>query len=385
MTGLHTGHATIRGNALASLGTADLTVAEVLQRAGYATALIGKWGLGEAGSAGVPTKKGFDYFFGYLNQQHAHNYYPTFLWRCEQKVPLRNVVPKASSVGAGVASEKVEYSHDLFEREALAWVEQHKDGPFFLYWALTIPHANNEAGKAGMEVPDLGPYAAQDWPAAEKGHAAMISRMDASVGRMMARLKELGIDGNTLVIFASDNGPHREGGHNPDFNNSRGPLRGIKRDLYEGGIRVPGIARWPGHIPGGAVSGHVWAFWDFLPTAAEIAGLAPPRGLDGISFLPALTGGAARTHEFLYWEFHEGGSSQAVRMGNWKAVRKAPKAPLELYDLTKDLGESHDLAAEQPEILRRIEAYLATARTESPTWPLRGRPATRPASRPAAG
>ncbi|MGB2824758.1 MAG: arylsulfatase [Phycisphaerae bacterium] len=374
MTGQHCGHTIIRGNGRVPLRPEDVTVAELLKQAGYATALIGKWGLGEEASTGIPTKQGFDYFFGYLNQHHAHNYYPAFLWRNEQKVQLKNVVPGTGKYGRGVASEKVEYSHDLLAAEALKWVEKNKGGPFFLYFALTIPHANNEARNKGMEVPSYEPYAEKDWPDAQKGHAAMITRMDRDIGRLMGLLKGLGIDGKTLVVFSSDNGPHREGGADPNFFDSNGPLKGIKRDLYEGGIRVPGIARWPGRIKAGAVSGHPWAFWDFLPTACEAAGVQPPENIDGVSFLPEMLGGKQAARGFLYWEFHEGGgSSQAVRMGRWKGLRKSPTGPLELYDLTADVGEEKNVAADHADVVRKIETYLAGARTESSHWPLRER------------
>jgi len=373
MTGQHCGHTIVRGNGNVPLRPEDVTVAECLKRAGYATALIGKWGLGEAGTTGIPTKQGFDTFFGYLNQRHAHNYYPAFLWRGEERVALKNVVPGQGEFGKGVATEKAEYSHDLLVAEALKWVEARKAGPFFLYLALTIPHANNEAGKAGMEVPDHGPYKDTDWPEPQKGHAAMITRMDGDVGRLMARLKELGIDGKTLVIFSSDNGPHAEGGASPAFFGSAGPLTGMKRTLTEGGIRVPGIARWPGRIQPGSVSHHPWAFWDFLPTACELAGVAPPKDIDGISFLPAMLAQPQKDHEFLYWEFHEGGSTQAVRMGKWKAIRPWPNGPMKLYDLSKDLAEKSDVAAEQPDVVKKVEACLAAARTPSQAWPMRER------------
>ena len=371
MTGLHTGHAHVRGNALVPLRPEDVTVAELLKAAGYATGIVGKWGLGEPGTTGVPNRQGFDYWFGYLNQRHAHNYWPTHLYRNEERVPLKNVVPKEDKSGAGVASEKVEYSHDLFAREALAFVEKHRAEPFFLYLAFTIPHANNEAGREGMEVPSDEPYSDQPWPQAQKNHAAMITRMDRDVGRLMDRLKDLGIDQDTLVIFTSDNGSHHEGGADPAFFGSSGPLRGIKRDLYEGGIRVPTLARWPGRIAAGTVSDHAWAFWDFLPTACDLAGVAAPKGIDGISFVPALVGKPQREHEYLYWEFHEGGFNQAVRMGRWKAVRRA-KGPgkTELYDLSTDLGEKSDVAADHADVVARAETLFVTARTDSPHFPV---------------
>jgi arylsulfatase A-like enzyme len=225
-----------------------------------------------------------------------------------------------------------------------------------------------------MEVPDLGEFANEDWPDPEKAKAAMITRMDRDIGRLMALLKKLGIDDDTLVFFTSDNGPHREGGADPDFFDSNGPLRGIKRDLYEGGIRVPMIARWPKRIKAGgagAKSDQVWAHWDLLPTLAEVAGVKPPAGIDGVSMLNALLGQRQRNHEFLYWEFHERGFSQAVRMGDWKAVRKSPDSPLELYNLKNDLGEHNDVAVKHPEVVKKIEDYLKTARTESELWPVK--------------
>ncbi len=383
MTGLHTGHTYVRGNREVQpmgqlpLPTDTVTLPRVLKRAGYTTALIGKWGLGGPDSTGAPNKQGFDYFFGYLCQRHAHNYYPEFLFRNDTRVPLRNKVPGGRLDGAGVATEKVEYSYDLMEQEALQFIAQNGKGPFFLYLAVTLPHANNEGGKNGMEVPDYGPYADKDWPEPDKGHAAMITRLDRGVGRLMRKLKDLGLDENTIVVFTSDNGPHREGGANPEFFHSSGPLRGIKRDLYEGGIRVPLIARWPGRIKPGAETDHVSAFWDFLPTLAELAGVQSPAYSDGISLLPTLQGRPGqKEHDFLYWEFHEGGSLQAVRMGRWKAVRPFGKR-LELYDLQTDIGEARNVADDHPDVVANIQKYLTTARTESKFWPLNASDSTR--------
>ena len=374
MTGQHTGHTTVRGNSgkdgrRVSLRDEDVTVAEVLKQAGYTTGAIGKWGLGETGTTGVPNNQGFDLWFGYLNQRHAHNYYPEYLWRNGEKVRLKNVVKPVNPPG-GVATKRVEYSHDLFTKEALDFIDRNSRKPFFLYLAYTIPHANNEAGRQGMEVPCLEPYADENWPEPQKGHAAMITRMDSDIGKLLTKLKKLGIDENTLVMFSSDNGPHREGGADPNFFNSSGPLRGIKRDLYEGGIRVPLIARWPGKIKQGGESEHVSAFWDFLPSCAELAGVEPPENIDGISMVPALLGRPEKQkkHKFLYWEFHERGSKQAVRMGDFKAVRLAPDKPMELYNLAEDISEEHNVADQHPDIIARIEAYLKTARSESPDW-----------------
>lgn len=374
MTGQHTGHTRIRGNARYPLQPEDVTVAEVLKGAGYRTGLVGKWGLGEAETVGLPTRQGFDYFFGYLNQRHAHNYYPSFLWRNEQQVKLRNVIPNEDAEGAGISSNKLDYSHDLFAEESLGYVEKNYRQSFFLYLAFTLPHANNEAKDKGMEVPDLGEFANKNWPEPEKAKAAMITRMDRDVGRLMALLKKLGVDQNTIVFFTSDNGPHKEGGANPDFHDSNGSLRGIKRDLYEGGIRVPMIVRWPGRVKAGNISEQVWAHWDFLPTAAAIARAKTPDKIDGISMLPALLGKKQRSHEFLYWEFHENGFAQAVRMGDWKAVSRDSANPLELYNLKDDASEQHNIAASHADIVRKIEAYLKSARTESSLWPVKSKP-----------
>jgi arylsulfatase A-like enzyme len=377
MTGLHTGHAFIRGNANVNLRPQDVTVAEVLKSAGYTTALIGKWGLGEENTIGVPNQKGFDYFFGYLNQTHAHNSYPTFLYRNQQRIPLRNVVPHEGKVGQGVASTKLDFSNDLFTDEILSFLDRSKDKPFFLYAAYTIPHANNEA--KGIDVPDQGIYKDKDWPEPQKNHAALITRLDTYVGQILQKLKDLGLDDNTLVFFTSDNGPHKEGGNKPEWSHSSGPFRGIKRDMYDGGIHVPMIARWPGKIAPNTTTDQVLAFWDFLPTAADLAQTQPPARLDGLSVLPTLLDKPQKKqHEFLYWEFHEGGFKQAVRMGKWKAVRLAPNKPLELYDLSSDLSESHNIAKDHPRIVRQIEAYLATARTDSKEFPIRI-PQTKPA------
>ncbi|GMV93120.1 MAG: arylsulfatase [Candidatus Hydrogenedentota bacterium] len=376
MTGLHTGHCWIRGNARVPLRPEDVTVAELLKEQGYTTGLVGKWGLGNEETTGVPNKQGFDYFFGYLDQGHAHNYYPDHLWRNEERVELPENVQ--SETDKGVAIERETYSHDLFAQEALDFVNRHQDEPFFLYFALTTPHANNEGGRAtgdGMEVPDYGSYAEKEWANPQKGHAAMITRMDQDVGRLMDRLKELGIDENTIVFFTSDNGPHREGGADPDFFDSNGPLKGIKRDLYEGGIRVPMIVRWPGTLNAGQTSDQVWAFWDFLPTAVELAGGEAPDGIDGMSMVQTLRlhgmGGikpVQKQHEYLYWEFHEGGFKQGVRSGDWKAVRNGKDEPLELYDLSTDIGETNNVAEEHPDVIQRIEEYLKVARTDNEHW-----------------
>lgn len=382
MTGLHTGHALIRANGNVPLRPSDVTVAELLKKVGYTTGIIGKWGLGEPETTGIPNKQGFDYWFGYLNQRHAHNYYPEYLWRNEEKFKLSNevnhVIGGQDRTPGGVATKRVEYSHDLFAAEALGFVEKNKDRPFFLYLPFTIPHANNEAGNKGMEVPSFGQYADKDWPEPQKGHAAMITQMDGDVGRLMALLKTLDLDKNTIVMFSSDNGPHKEGGGDPAFFNASGPLRGYKRALYEGGIRVSMIARWPGRIKAGSKSNHISAFWDFLPTCCELAGIEIPEGIDGISMLPTLLGRARQQnkHDGLYWEFHEQGKKQAVRMGNWKGVRlnvaKKPDGPIELYDLADDIGEQNDVADRHPGIIAKIEKYMKSSRTPSEHWKMPG-------------
>ena len=355
MTGYHTGHARVRGNKRHPLLPEDVTVAEILKEKGYATGIIGKWGIGEPETTGIPNKQGFDEWFGYLNQHHAHNYYPDLVWKNTTMYFLDNK----------------KYSHDEFTREGLDFVKRHKDHPFFLYLAYTIPHANNEKGKEGMEVPSDEPYTNEPWPQQQKNHAAMITRLDRDVGQLFSLLKELGIDEDTIVFFSSDNGPHREGGADPEFFNSSGPLRGIKRDLYEGGIRVPTMVRWPGKIQAGSVSDGVWAFWDFPPTAAELAGTKAPRGIDGISIVPALMGKPLPNREYLYWEFHERGFKQAVRMGDWKAVRLGLEKPIELYNLKDDIAEKNNIADRNPSIVARIETILANARTESKYYPIR--------------
>lgn len=369
MTGRHVGHATIRGNSKQDLRPEDVTVAEVLQAAGYRTALCGKWGLGHEGSSGVPTRQGFDYFFGYLDQQHAHNYYPAFLMQNEMRVSLKNVVPGEGDFGGGVATVKADYSHDLISEEALAFIERERAGPFFLYLAWTIPHANNEGGRLGMETPDLGEYANLDWPEPQKAHAAMISRMDRDLGRLLERLAALGIEDRTLVLFTSDNGPHREGGADPEFNDSSGPLKGIKRSLHEGGIRVPFIARWPGHVQAGATSAMVGSFADLLPTLAEIAGASTPADCDGLSLAPTLLGvGEQQPQAFLYWSFYEQGAGQAIRLGRWKGIQQPYRSPLRIYDLENDLGEEHDLAESQPALVETLSHLMRAAHTPSPQW-----------------
>ncbi len=386
MTGQHHGHTRVRGNAgnknpiAQALREGDITVAKVLQQAGYKTGLVGKWGLGDAGAAesGLPRKQGFDEFYGFLNQTHAHNHYPDFLWRNETRQSLPNNITPVGDVGAGYSTEPKVYADDLFADEAIRFVNEHQREPFFLYWSMVIPHANNERSNKlgdGTEVPDLGEYASKDWPQQDKGQAAMIARMDSYVGRMLDELKRLKLDERTLVIFTSDNGPHNESRHNLQRFNPSGPFSGIKRSLTDGGIRVPCIAWWPGRIAAGSESDHVAYFGDWMATACELTGARLPSDRDSLSFAPVLVGQPekAARHEFLYWEFHENGFNQAaLYQGRWKGIRLgSPNAPLAVYDLKNDVAEKQDVASQQPQVTAELNKYLATARSESADWPVR--------------
>jgi arylsulfatase A len=377
MTGLHTGHAWIRGNGDIPLRDEDLTMAELLRGAGYRTAVIGKWGLGTPGTAGQPDRQGFDYAFGFLDHRHAHRQYTDHLWRNGERVDV---------------DLERDYANDRFTTEAAGFIQRDDARPFFVYLNYTVPHAEIRApddsvkpfqGKfpekpfenakadarpagAQPDAPSLG-YRSQ--PAPHAAFAGMITRMDRDIGRLVELLQKRGVERRTLVMFISDNGPHQEGGADPVFFKSSGGLRGIKRDLYEGGIRVPMVAQWPGTIPAGRTSDHVWAHWDVLPTLADVAGAPIPPGLDGLPMTRALRGEAQSTHQFMYWEFHERGFQQAVRMGNWKAVRLKAGTPLELYDLAADPREERNLASSRTDIVDTIEQYLKTARTESTRWP----------------
>lgn len=401
MTGQHGGRTRVRGNGPGKTGRGqelraeDVTVAEVMHEAGYATALIGKWGLGGVETDGSPLRQGFDLFYGYADQTHAHNHFPDFLWRNAQQEKLPNDrVPVGTTPGAGYSTNCLVYAGDRFADEAVAWIDARVGGaPFFLYLSLVAPHANNERTRAlgdGAEAPDYGPYANREWSAATKGFAAMITRMDTQVGRLLDHLKARGLDERTIVFFSSDNGPHREAGHETAVFRSSGPFRGWKRDLTEGGLRVPMIARWPGQIPAGAVTDHVASLADILATAAALTGFDPPTRLDSISLVPVLTGREKDqpSHDVLYWEFHERAFDQAVLLdGRWKAMRRpripgresapgeaAPRTGLtELYDLQHDPGEAKDLAADHPDRVARAEALFRSERTDSEDWPGAGR------------
>jgi arylsulfatase A-like enzyme len=390
MTGLDTGHCRVRGNSGANntvaqmLEPGDVTVAEVLKSASYATGLVGKWGLGMPGDDGVPNKQGFDYFFGYLSQVHAHNHYPDYLWRNAERVALPNVVSPVGKIGGGYATKTVQYADDLFRDEALRFVEEHRHEPFFLDLSFVVPHANNERAKElgdGQEVPDYGPYADRDWNNSLKGQAAMITRMDQHIGTLLDKLHELGLDNNTVVFFSSDNGPHKEGGkqYDPDFFDANGPVSGYKRSLTDGGIRVPLLARWTGHIQPGSVSQQIGYFGDFLATAAELAGTPTPAHLDSISLVPTLLGQPARQtqHEYLYWEFYEAGVSQAVLLeGHWKGIRlRRTTVPIKLYELTSDLAETNDVAEQHPQVVRRIAQIMSGEHVDNQYWKINAQPA----------
>jgi arylsulfatase A len=382
LTGKHSGHTSVRGNSGGiPLLDSDVTIGEVLKQAEYTTGIFGKWGVGDHGTAGVPYKQGFDEFFGYLHQVHCHFYYPWYLWDNDQKYLLPG----------NEGGKKEQYTHDVIVDKALDFIRRRKDAPFFLYVPFTIPHTELLVPEDSMEeyrsrFDEPTPYIDArshyaDQPEPRAAFAGMVTRMDRDVGRIFDVLKETGIDDNTIVIFTSDNGGQSSGGPDPQFFNGNGPLRLGKSTVYEGGIRVPTIARWPGVIPAGVDSDHAWAFWDVMPTLADLAGVSCPDDIDGVSALPAIIGEERAGHsqqqrEFMYWEHPSGGKlTQAVRMGDWKAVRLGIDAPLELYNLDNDIGETNNVATQHPEIVQRIEQYLTTARVpareydpEPPTW-----------------
>jgi arylsulfatase A-like enzyme len=381
MTGLHTGHTPSRGNKEVEpygqfqIPDQTVTVAELLKKAGYTTVMYGKWGLGVENTSGDPQNQGFDEFYGYYGQVHAHNSFPEYLYSNREKIYLENEViylPKDHwTRGLGsYATNKIDYSNDIFAQRALTFIENHENIPFFLYLPFTIPHNNGEAPEGlKFETPTLAPYENRDWSYEKKSYAAMISRLDSYIGQIADKLKSKGIDQRTLVIFSSDNGCAE-----PQLFNGSGSFRGKKRDLYEGGIRVPMIAWWPGIIEAGSVSDHISAFWDVHPTVCQLAGIEIPSYVDGISFLPELKGNSQPEHDYLYWEFHELGKKQAVRKGKWKAVRldiwEKPQNPIELYNLETDLGETNNVAGQHPEVVREMMEILEKAHEPDPNWPL---------------
>ncbi|MFM2126051.1 MAG: hypothetical protein RL328_2502 [Acidobacteriota bacterium] len=394
MTGLHTGHTAVRGNSThmvdgqpqmegqSPMPASTFTLAHLFRNAGYATGLFGKWGLGAPGTVSEPLKMGFDRFYGFNCQKQAHHYYPYFLWNDHHREMLWN----------NFGLERGDYAPDLIQKQALKFIETHKAQPFFIYYAPIQPHAEllppekYMAKYRGKFMPeksfagtDDGPkFRKKDYASQPEGHAAyaaMIHSLDDAVGELVAKLEELGLAGNTLILFSSDNGPHQEAGADPAYFNSNGGLRGIKRDLYEGGMREPMIACWPGHVKAGTTSDLPSAFWDVLPTMAELTRQTIPHPIDGISLLPTLLGKEGqKQHDYLYWEFHEKKGRIAIRQGQWKAVRYNvsvdPASPLELYDLSADPRETTNIAMNHADVVARLDALLKAARTPSanPDW-----------------
>ncbi|SMC38253.1 arylsulfatase [Pedobacter africanus] len=384
MTGLHTGHTPIRGNyeikpeGQLPLPDSACIIPEMFKAAGYKTGAFGKWGMGYPGSEGDPIKQGFDQFYGYNCQRQSHNFFPDHLWNNQQRIVLNNTL-----------TEQRDYAPELIQQQAMTFIEQNKSNPFFLYLAYTLPHA-------ALQLPAADPVfehykkkfkeqpktIIKDWngigyqPQAysHAAYAAMVTKLDNYVGEVVARLKKLGLDKNTMIIFTSDNGPHKEGGNEPAFFNSSAGFRGIKRQLSEGGIREPMIVSWPGKIKARQVSNHVGAFWDFMPTFAELTGQILQGHTDGLSILPILLHkGQQQQHEFLYWEFHEDGGRQAVRMGKWKGIRekaiKNPYSAIALYDLANDPGETKNLASAFPEVVSKIRKIMQNEHTEHKDFP----------------
>lgn len=391
MTGKHTGHAAIRNNIQPKnfkeirekyewetpgqqpLPADEVTVAELLQKHGYDTAAIGKWGLGMPGTTGDPGRHGFDLFYGYMCQEHAHNHYPKFLWRNDTK----EILPGNDGKGNGQT-----YSQDRFTEEALQFLHQKRDRPFFLYLPFIIPHLSiqvpDEALAQYANLPENPPAYKDNYihhPKPHAGYAAMISYLDSAVGKIVHAVDELGLRDNTLIVFTSDNGPtYKLGGADAEYFHSAGPLRGLKASAYEGGIRIPFIARWPGRVAAGRTSDQIAAFWDVLPTLCELTMTEHPSNIDGISILPTLLGqGNQAQHEYLYWEFPAYAQPQAVRADDWKIIRNGvdrDDPPFELYNLKNDIGEAHDVAAEHPEVVTRLAKYASEAHTPSKTFPL---------------
>lgn len=370
LTGKHMGHAYIRGNTRLPIRPQDSTLAQLLQQNGYATGMFGKWGLGEIGTTGSPEIKGFDEFFGYLNQGHAHDYYTDYLF--EVKDGRISKVPHDSTI----------YTHDAIMEHAISFIKKNKDKPFFLFLPVTLPHAELDppakdmqpflnadgSSKFPPETPYLkagGNYRSQKNPHA--AFAAMMTKLDNNVGEVTALIKTLGLDDNTYIFFTSDNGPHKEGGADPEYFNSNGPLRGIKRDLYEGGIRVPMLVRAPGNVPAGRVSDQQWAFWDILPTFTDLTNSHTLAGIDGVSFKQSLNGRRQiAKHDYFYWQFNEGHLQEAVLQGNWKLIRfkrKGQPEQFELYNLSTDIGEKNNLAAANPAKVKALSTIMQQAKT----------------------
>lgn len=383
MTGMHTGHTVVRGNkeirpeGQYPIPDETYTMAEMFKKAGYVTGAFGKWGLGFPRSEGDPTHQGFDQFYGYNCQRIGHHYYPDHMWSNNDSIVIKE----------NLGLHKTVYGPDLIHQKTLKFIEENKDRPFFAYVPSIIPHAELIAPDSimnryrnrylpekkfrGVEFGDN--YGKGNYVSQEEPHAAFVSMihlLDQQVGEIMSKVEELGISDRTIIVFTSDNGPHTEGGADPEYFDSNGPLKGTKRDLYEGGIRVPMIVSWPHKIKAGSTSDHLSAFWDVFPTFSELVQEEAPKNIDGISFLPELLGKSnQKEHDYLYWEFHERGGRQAIRKGNWKAVKynvlNDPNAPIELYDLSTDIGETRNVAHLHPEMVKEMEALLQTARTPS--------------------
>lgn len=391
MTGKHSGHSYIRGNGNPKdrqgkgspndgyfpgqhpIPDSEVTIAEILKAKGYKTGATGKWGLGYEGSTGAPNRQGFDLFYGYLCQVHAHNHFPRFLWNNGE----REMFP-----GNNRKLDGTTHSQDKFAENAIAFIRENKDQPFFLYCPFAIPHLSIQTTPEALakykgKIPesDYEHRGYLEHPHPRAGYAAMVTQVDDHVGKIMRTVKELGLDDNTIIMFTSDNGPtfQRLGGADSDFFNSSGQLRGRKGSVHDGGIRVPLVARWPGRIKEGTVTGHLSAFWDFLPTFAELADAETPAGLDGLSMVPTLTGqGTQQQHESLYWEFPSYGGQQAMRYGKWKAVRKRlfkTEGKMELYDMSVDIGENYDVADGHKELVQKLTAMMSASRTPSKLFP----------------
>ncbi|QGJ69338.1 N-acetylgalactosamine 6-sulfate sulfatase [Planctomycetales bacterium 10988] len=364
-TGLHTGHCPTRANreiqpeGQRPLPPDTVTVGKILQSAGYKTATMGKWGMGMFDTSGSPFKNGIDHFFGYNCQRHAHSYFPTYLYNDEERIEL----------SANEDGKQEVYAQELIQQDVLRWVDENADEPFFLFYAITLPHGR-------YEIDDQGIYKDKPWTEQERNYAAMVTRIDTDMGELVSLLNKKGIDKKTLIVFSGDNGSSfdPETAIGKRFNQTMdGKLRGYKRGMYEGALRQAAFAYWPGTIPAGRVTDEPWAFWDLLPTFAELAKAEIPKDFqpDGHSLVEFLQGGPAPKRDYFYWELHEyrPGSIQAIRWKNWKAVRPAPSSPLELYDLATDLGETTDLAEEHPNLIAKAEKMMHKARTPDPDWP----------------
>lgn len=366
MTGMHNGHNRVRDNVPHGvfLQPDDVTVAEVLKQAGYKTGAIGKWSLGNPGSWGTANMQGFDYFYGHLNQDQAHFYYPDYLWENDE----------IDLLSGNRGTKRNEYTHHNFTKKALSFINQNQQKPFFLYMAYTLPHFSDFSKRTPetLIVPTDEPYSNKDWPQVEKNYASMVNMIDADVGKIIERIKDLGLDSNTIIFFTSDNGPNNRPIHDVEFFESNGIYRGYKRDMYEGGIRIPMIVRWPGKIAEGTSNDAVWAFWDFLPTAADLAGLPIKNNTDGISVLPTLLGEKQKLHDYLYWDYGHSRDEflQAARWQDWKGIIDNSTDKIEIYNLATDPGEENNLASERPDLRKRFIEILSEAYVPTPDYPV---------------